>query len=53
MAEQDKIKPQWLRLIRLVEGLENGEAIFKFQDGLPMRVVKADGKIEDKDLTKE
>ena len=52
MPEQDKIKPHWLRLIKLIESLENGEATIKFQNGLPMVVIKAEGRIENKDLTK-
>lgn len=52
MLEKD-LKPHWQRLIRLIELLENGEATVKFEAGLPVRVIKAEGKIEQKDLTKE
>jgi hypothetical protein len=47
------LKPHWLRLIRLIESLENGEITLKFQNGLPIVVVKAEGRIEGKELGKE
>ena len=47
-----ELKIHWINLIKLVEGLENGELTFKFQGKLPVYIVKAEGKIEGKDLSK-
>ena len=48
-----ELKSHWQRLIELIEQYRNGEVTLVFQDGLPIRVRKIEGKNEDVDLTKE
>ena len=45
--------PQWQYLMKLVEQFQHCEVIFKAQDGLPVFIVKIEGKREQIDLTKK
>jgi len=40
----DQEKPHWVKLKDLIWEMQNGEAIIKFQDGLPVLVVEIKGE---------
>ena len=49
MAED---KPHWIKLRELIECYGNGEAVIKFQDGLPVLIVEIRGEKTNIVLTK-
>ena len=51
--EENLSKPHWKRLARLTNEAGNGRCEFDFQDGLPICVIKIEGKKKDIDLTKD
>ena len=45
-------KPHWTKLKELIECYGNGEAVIKFQDGLPILIVEIRGEKTNINLTK-
>ena len=46
-------KPHWDKLKDIVKSFQNCEITFKAQDGLPIKVLKVEGKRENIDLIGE
>lgn len=45
------MKPHWQKLMELIETHKNGSCEFKFQDGLPVKVLEIKSEDRNIDLT--